>query len=720
MSEFTLSKIEIRGFRGFTTKREMAFGKPLTLVYSENRKGKSSIINAIEWCLFGPEVAAIKYGEIRERDGWEVKNLNSPTCHVQCEFQTPDGRTLTVRRTYKTARTSDLSFEIKGGEKSTDEKELHALLRISPADFVSSVHLHPEIVRSLIIAKPKERKEAIDRLLGLSELRDMVEAFASEKPSGWTAALDQSKTVLDEKLTTALTEKKKTIDGESAELMSKGVKQSDLTADGARNYAGKVRDDLQQFANLYHLPPPSISAPADFAGVQQFRAQLLTAIQKLRNEHPILADQGKHRVQKSKLEGLRSSYISQQKVTTDAKLALDTYPDQRSVEQLNEGLSVLKTDIDKIDAEMKEVAKNAAVLDDALAFFQNRSVGEQLACPLCGETTRTVEEWRTHIQKEIEVKNLAPLQAQKQELTKRRASLEKARDDKVALQRKAADEKAKLLASVAETEKAIARTISQTDDPVAILDTEIRTLDEALHSMQGQVEAINSSFDAFQQALLDLDRFQRIGKAQQEMTKIEAISENDSYKQLKTLRTEAEQYAEDVELLIEGLKITVTTEAQQRLVVVQKSISDTFTKLTNRPDFPGLKVSASGEGYIIELTNKSDVTKAVPILNHADINCAAVSIFLALAGSAQISHRLGIVILDDPSQSLDKTCKQNLCAVLAQLCDSRQVIVATADNELRSEVRNMYKNKVSYTISDWTPNGGPVIEAEATSAAHEV
>jgi exonuclease SbcC len=720
MSEFTLSKIEISGFRGFTTKQEIAFGKPLALVYGDNRRGKSSLINAIEWCLFGQEVAAIKYGEIRERDAWEVKNLNSPACHVQCEFQTPDGKTLTVKRTSKSPRTSELFYEIKGGEKSTDEKKLHALLRISPSDFVSSVHLHPEIVRSLIVAKPKDRKEAIDRLLGLSELRDMVEAFTSEKPGGWTAALDQSKTVLDEKLTTALAEKKKILDTESAELMLKGIKQSEMTADGARAYATKIRDDLQQFSDRYHLAAPSISAPTDFEGVQQFRAQLPAAILKLRSEHPILADQGKYRVQKNKLEGLRSSYMTQQKVTEEAKVASDSYPDQRSIEQLNEELSILKTDMGKIETEMNEVAKNATVLNDALAFFQNRSAGEELTCPLCGEATRTVEEWRSHLQKEIEIKNLVPLQARKQELLNTRTNLEKARNEKVALQKRTADEKARLLSSVTEVEKATSRTISQSDDPLAILDTEIRTLEQALVSMQGQVEAINSSFDAFQQSILDLDRFQRIGRAQQEMAKIEAISEDDAYKLLKVLRTEAEQYAEDVDLLIEGLRIAVTTEAQQRLVAVQQSISDTFTKLTNRPDFPGLKVSASGDGYIIELTNKSDATKAVPILNHADINCAALSIFLALAGSAQISHRLGIVILDDPSQSLDKTCKKNLASVLAQLCASRQVIVATADTEFRCELKDVHKNKVSYTISDWTPSGGPIIEAESTSASHAV
>jgi DNA repair exonuclease SbcCD ATPase subunit len=110
----------------------------------------------------------------------------------------------------------------------------------------------------------------------------------------------------------------------------------------------------------------------------------------------------------------------------------------------------------------------------------------------------------------------------------------------------------------------------------------------------------------------------------------------------------------------------------------------------------------------------------VPILNHADLNCAALSIFLSLAGSAQISHRLGIVILDDPSQSLDLKSKRNLCAVLELLCGTRQVLVATADNEFRNEIRNIRKNKLSYTVSDWTPTGGPKIQAEPLSIAHAV
>ncbi|MGB2678362.1 MAG: AAA family ATPase [Candidatus Acidiferrum sp.] len=720
MSSYSLLNIEICGFRGFTKSQKLALGRPLTLLSGGNRMGKSSIVNAIEWCLFGSEVAAIKYGDIRERDAWEVRNLGSSTCYVVCTFQSADGKTLRVKRIYKTPRTTDFSYELDGGEKSADEAKLHAHLQITPSDFVSSVHLHPEVVRSLIIAKPRERKEAVDRLLGLSDLRDMVEAFASEQPSEWTDSLQQSIDLIDAKLTTALGEKKKTIEGESAGLMTKGIKHSDLTARGALSYAAKVEADLEEFAKTYQLAPPGVSAPADFAGLLQFRAKLPSSIQRLRAEHPVLADRGTFMIAKNNIVGLRANHVAQKGNLTDAKHSVEIYPEKRDLEQIGVSLLTLKGEIDKLDAEMREISRNASVLDAALTFFRNRAVGEQLACPLCGETILSIEEWREHIQKEIIAKDIQPLRTRKEALVKESALLEKSKTEKAALLNKLSTEQAKLDRSTKEVQTAIGKSIAETDDPVLLMDAEIKRLDDTLAAMQQQFERINLSLDGFQQALLDLDSFQRIGKAQQEIAKIEAINENESYKQMTALRSEAELYAEDANRLIEGLQKVVKAEAQQRLALVQKSISETFTRITNRPDYPGLKVSTGSEGYVIELTSASSSTRAVPILNHADINCAALSIFLALAGSCQISHRLGIVILDDPSQSLDSNSKKSLASVLATLCDSRQVIVATADAELRDEIRNIPKNKISYLVKDWTQAGGPILEAEATSTAYAV
>ena len=691
---YRLQKIEICGFRGFAKKCEIQIDDTLTLLYGGNRRGKSSIVNAVEWCLFGSEVAGLKYaGGMRERIDWEVKNLNAPQCHVRCVFR-DGGKTLTVLRTYRTSRKTDLVYQEGGAAESTDDKKLHALLAISPADFVSSVHLHPEIVRKLIVAEPRERKEAIDRLLGLSELRDMLNAFAAEKPSTWTDTLEQSKAMLDERLKTALDEKKRIIDSEGAELIGAGFSQADATIEGGQAYAAKITDEVLGFATTYGLPTPALTAPTDFSRLPQFRTQLSAAAQKLRNDHPVLADQGKHFMRKNTLDGLKTGYTAQAKAVGQAGAALAQYPEKRTLDELNAEVAADAKEIERIDVEMKEIKKNAGILDNALAFFQGRTDGDTLACPLCGEATHTVQEWRSHIQQEINAKNFAPLVAAKQEKANTIAGLEKSKDDKLTLERRITDEKQRLAQNVTNIQTFIVRTISSSDDPAAIIDAEIQSEDAALAGLQGQVATINATLGRFQDAVRHLDRFQRIGKAELDISNIESIRENENYKELKTIRGECEQYAEDVELLIEGLKNAVSAEAEQRLAAAQTSISENFKKITDRSDFPGLKVSVAPDGYWIELTDTSGNNRsAVPILNHGDMNCAALSIFLALASNAQISHQLGFVILDDPSQSLDETTKKNLCSVFAKLCDSRQVIMATADTELAHDVLHMTKHK---------------------------
>lgn len=43
----------ISGFRGFNPEVKIDFNAPVVVLYGENATGKSSTLNAIEWCLFG-------------------------------------------------------------------------------------------------------------------------------------------------------------------------------------------------------------------------------------------------------------------------------------------------------------------------------------------------------------------------------------------------------------------------------------------------------------------------------------------------------------------------------------------------------------------------------------------------------------------------------------------------------------------------------------------
>jgi hypothetical protein len=48
------------------------------------------------------------------------------------------------------------------------------------------------------------------------------------------------------------------------------------------------------------------------------------------------------------------------------------------------------------------------------------------------------------------------------------------------------------------------------------------------------------------------------------------------------------------------------------------------------------------------------------------------------------------------------------------------VIVATADDDLRDEVMQMTKTKISCVVKDWTPTSGPTIQFDGSAAIHAV
>lgn len=717
MSGFTLGKIEVCGFRGFTIKQEIEFGLPLTLVSGGNRSGKSSILNAVEWCLFGSQVAAKEYGEIRERVNWEVRNLQSDVCYVECQFVSKaSSKKLRVRRTQgKRKRATDLWFELDGEPRNTDEAGLRALLKISPTDFVWAVHLHQEVLRSLIVARPGERKEAIDRLLGLSELREVVKSLQEQKPKAWTESLDRSLDDLSTRLQVALKSKKTSIEEDVLESKRAGLEESALSTDGALRHANSLVQEVMAFASQYQLPAPQLTGPTDLKGLEDLLRTFPRELTKLRGQNPVLKNQGDLLTKKTRLEGMMKNYGDQVQAVSSVEKKISELPmEHQDLETLDGLIQRQSEEVVGVDTQMREVLANAEVLNRALDYFRSRLPDDQLTCPICGQTSKTVSEWQKHIQSEIEKSHLKPLQERREELQKTLNSLQNARRMLVQLQQQVSSEKEELGKIRDGIGRELSIVLRESDDPAALLASKIRELGESLHVLEAQVVLINDRLSKFDSSSRVLDRLLRIAKTKTEIKQIEQISENQSFKVLKAIRQRSEQYVEDIELLIEGLQNITHAEAEKRLARAQSAISNAFSTLTNRPDFPGLRVSPTTDGYVVELTSSTDSREALPILNQGDLNCAALSVFLALATAPETTHQLGFVILDDPSQSLDTTSIRNLCKILDEVCDSRQLIVGTMDEELREQILMIGKNKRHYLFKDWDSTKGPNIELQVT------
>jgi len=98
---YKIKSIEVEGFRGIAKKQQLELDKPAVLLYGGNHQGKSSILNALEWCLFGDSCIGQKSG-IQERVGsgsctWRVVNDNSANAKVKLVFEYKDKEIIVVR-----------------------------------------------------------------------------------------------------------------------------------------------------------------------------------------------------------------------------------------------------------------------------------------------------------------------------------------------------------------------------------------------------------------------------------------------------------------------------------------------------------------------------------------------------------------------------------------------------------------------------------------------
>ncbi|GAH08271.1 unnamed protein product, partial [marine sediment metagenome] len=132
-----INVIEIEGFRGFTKNTHIDLSTPVVLLYGGNHQGKSSVLNAIEWCLYGDECIGEKSG-IRERVGtgesaWRIVNDNTEKSQIKMEIESGKG-IYTIKRVEvkgKGKKGKILKFTYPDGKEKEGEEAKQEIAKFS-------------------------------------------------------------------------------------------------------------------------------------------------------------------------------------------------------------------------------------------------------------------------------------------------------------------------------------------------------------------------------------------------------------------------------------------------------------------------------------------------------------------------------------------------------------------------------------------------------------
>lgn len=96
-ANYRITALQVEGFRGFTTPQSFAFQGRNVFIFGLNGHGKSSIIEAIQWCLFGGSDIEVRNTIYETQECRVSLQLTGPKGNISIERELRPGRTTSDR-----------------------------------------------------------------------------------------------------------------------------------------------------------------------------------------------------------------------------------------------------------------------------------------------------------------------------------------------------------------------------------------------------------------------------------------------------------------------------------------------------------------------------------------------------------------------------------------------------------------------------------------------
>lgn len=718
---YELIGVKVRGFRGFTDEKEFVFDRPVVLMFGDNHFGKSSILNAIEWCLFGDDCIGKKTG-IRERIGWEIVN-RSPSitdAKVIAEFKGDNGIYVITRRCSKGQRrvSGEVSVEMPNGEKLNGgdaENLISVLFRTSFRDFMATVYQHQEAIRANLTDEPKERNEAIDRLLGLSVYRELLVGTSATELVRTQKNMEKDVENFRRRAEQSIHTLDKLMEDEKVKAVEQGIKEKDLTEHEALRCSVEIGDAVVSLAQELGVTDLGVAVPKTLNEIKDFREWVKDKTNELWVKAPDVIEHESLARELQKLASIKGKYDTIKREAKEAQGVWDEFVDKygdeakimKACEEIGGEIGELEEKIRKSNAKAKLVSEGIRYLRDVVKDF------ERERCPLCGANApelldKLERDWEKTIEKEVkELETKKELmKSEHQKLNSLLNQLERRGKD-------LGEANSTVKACVEEIADSLGREIKEEEDPSAIMvlrheqiAMELKLKGEVIAEKRGKISNIYDQ-------LARLRTINEILDLEQRKAVVELIWDTDEFAELEKLRDEASQFVEDIASINRTLAAASREEAKTKINAAGAALSEYFCCIVNHPSIPGLviEVTEDTRGGLNSYTFKSkDGNDPIPILSQGDFNCLAISLFLGLAEATKETQRFTFIMMDDPTQSLGPNPKGPIVKILNDIAGQRKLIIATPDNEFKNLIMTgVTKSKKVYEFLDWNDKDGPII-----------
>lgn len=664
-----LKNISIEGFRAFTNFVELDLDADVIVLQGPNGVGKTSLLDAILWCLSG-ELQRFSPGNspasVYSREGFARVVLTLWDGDRDLQISRSEG---SEKRTIR-VRIGDQEFDGALAEQKLQEALLpHLDERKDGQGALSSVltrgvYLQQDLVRQFVEEdSSSQRFGLISEVVGAGVVLE-VQQWLERSRNSWSRSNTARRREELEPLQRRL--------GQIEEQLNRLSESSLEQVEGAD--ARTIADDLHTRA-LRLLGERGVGAsspPESSAELDRFLKQLGAERQKVEREI-ILASNLLKEIQETAI-------VSSPEGISAESLQRDEVAVQTEIEDLERAFSAAA---EEMSAERERIA-NLAQRSERRATLARLALGElNEHCPVC-EQAYDIERTKQHLESMIaEAQGFVSSTVSRDEL-QRISRLRETASQKLeairAQKRKREDEKreAETRQSLLDARLADAG-IERDGDQVG----QLTTLREGAESLLKELEELMSEGERFSIKVLRVGEQRKREELAKEREKI-SLRVQSLLEEFRSLERTHEVAGE----IINGLRGASLAVTQKQVELIEPIFQRIYSRIDPHPTFKVAQLAASlkqGKGHLeIGISDpelEGQQIEPGPLLSSSQMNSYAVSLFLAM-NLALPTVNFRATILDDPLQSLDNINLLGLVDVLRRFRSHRQIIVSTHEERL--------------------------------------
>lgn len=690
---FRIARMVIEGFKGFTTQRELDLRNRHVFLLGRNGNGKSSVIEAIRWGLFGST----------GRPGDIVANSDyGDRCRVQISLLR-DGKEWQLRRTLIRGASGGSDATLR--DESGQERLIGDIMpQLDSLDAGEGTHIifAPQsmpLKRQPEDLKPFER--TVYNHLGLTPARALfghIKDFQSELQED------------EESLDGHVSELRKSVEGKIELLVDQRSVMLSSPPWGEANAPTISESEVKARRLIEKVADADAEPPADGASIGALiqAADLALESRSAEREATLQEKLDLAGARREGLQALQEGLVElrgKEAATIAARSELELTLEGKSLEDLRRVADERRRQADT-------VALRGELASMAVELLRRDAESDSVSCPLCGQGhdrdgLESMVEARCRESRNKELDGLREAEHVLAEAETQASAVSECEELE-------ADLRAKLASALTTIDGLSDRSLGDLDN--AKLEHEIAMVSDQIASIEAQVSNNQDWFNGIERDLAVLRVEARYHDLQKRLRDLRAI-EVDFGRAAEVFRTLV-RFGQSVKEIGDAVSSTLIEELRVRTPPVADEMSQVFAALTRHPHFdkltfdeaklPTLEMRVSSSGY-------PRATHPTGVLNGQAQSALDLVPYFALGGASETPTEVYLVLLDDPTRAFDKEHIAILIDRLADLGQRVQIVVASQETETFRELLPLSFDREDYVViepKDWSFEGGPVLDIE--------